>query len=237
MQRQTTSWLKVLTERAVQLRTALDRVTGLQETWTKTEDAANTGKAPGPILQQINTVLQAINTVQPPLQAQRSDVLDLQSRAAEVVGKCQNVLAQIAIAQEQAVGGILVRDGVPIWSPDLWLQKQTTLLVRFRVITNNGWEDILQYLSNPSMGMPRHAGFFIVLTLLMCAARRRVNRWKGAGDSIPSSCYGLRLPLFRSVDRLNACRHRTCFAGTTNGEVLVRNRGTRAYDSPCAAGG
>ena len=186
MQVQTTSWLKVLTESASQLRAALDRMADLRETWTKTEDAARTAKAPGPILQQISTVLAAINTMQPPLQAQRSDVLDLQSRVAQVVGRCQNVLEQIALAQKQAVGGILVRDGVPIWSPDLWLQTQTALLARFRGISSNCRGDIQQYLTSPSMGMPLHVGLFIALTLLMCAGRRRVDRWKGSGDSISS---------------------------------------------------
>jgi len=187
MQRQGTNWLKVLTERAVQLRTALDRVADLQETWTKTEDAAKTAKAPEPILQQIGAVLEAINTVQPPLQAQRGDVLDLQSRVAEAVGRCQNVLEQIALAQKQAMGGILVRGEMPIWSPVLWQRMQTRLLPGFRGIAGNCWDDIQQYLSNPSMGMPLHAGIFIMLTLLLCAARRRVGRWREAGDPVPSA--------------------------------------------------
>ncbi len=106
----------------------------------------------------------------------------------------ENVLKQIALAQKQAVGGILVRDGVPIWSPDLWLQTQTTLLARFRGISSNCWDDIQQYLTTPSMGMPLHVGLFIALTLLMCAAHRRVDRWKASGDSISSAAAVFRYP-------------------------------------------
>jgi hypothetical protein len=107
MQLQMTSWLKVLTERANQLRTGLDRVADLQATWTKTEDAAKTAKAPGPILQQIDTILTAINAAQPSLQTQLSAVLDLQSRLAEEGERCGNALAQIALAQKEAAGGMM----------------------------------------------------------------------------------------------------------------------------------
>ena len=187
MQLQTTNSLKVLTERATQLRTALDRLADLEETWTKTEDAARSATAPTAILQEIGTVLTAINAAQPPLQTQLSAVLDLQSRVAEEGARCGNTLTQIALAQKEAVGGIMVPDGVPIWSPVLWQQMQTTLLARFRGITSNCWDDIHQYLSTPSMGLPLHIGIFLALVLLFCAARRRVDRWKGTGDDIPSA--------------------------------------------------
>ena len=124
---QTAGWLKVLTERAVALREALDQLSEMKDTWTKTRDAARASKAPGAVLQQVDEVLAAINAAQSPLEAQRSSVLDLQSRVSHEVGRCSTALAQITEAQRRAVGGIFTRDSLPIWSPELWARAQTGL--------------------------------------------------------------------------------------------------------------
>ena len=116
MQLQVTAWLKVLTERATQFGEALNRLEVLQKTWTSTLAAAQAANTPGTVLQQIQTVLAAISTAQSSLQAHSSDLLALQNRAAAASDKCETVLAQIAQAQKQAVGGILVRDRPPVWS-------------------------------------------------------------------------------------------------------------------------
>jgi potassium-dependent mechanosensitive channel len=184
---QTSGWLKELKERIVKLRDALNRLAALQELWTKTDEAAKAAKAPDVILQQSGAVLAAINEAQQWLQAQSNDVLDLQSRVAGIVGRCQNVSAQIGLAQKEAVGGILVRDGLPIWTTDLWVQGKAQLSARFRGNIDNCREDIQQYLSNPSVGMPLHVGIFLALMLIFWVARRRVDHWKKTGDSIPFS--------------------------------------------------
>ena len=71
---QMSGWLEVLTERSVALTDALDKLAGMKATWTKTRDAARASKAPGPVLQQVDGVLAAVNAAQRPLEAQRSAV-------------------------------------------------------------------------------------------------------------------------------------------------------------------
>ena len=72
------------------------------------------------ILEQIDDTLAAIAAEKAPIGAQRSTVLDLQARVAREVARCGKVLAEIDRFQQQAVAGILVRDGRPIWSIELW---------------------------------------------------------------------------------------------------------------------
>jgi potassium-dependent mechanosensitive channel len=187
MQLQVTAWLKVLTERATQLGEALDRLEVLQKNWTSTRDAAQAANAPGTILQQIQAVLAAIENAQSSLQAHSSNLLELQSRAAAAAGKCENVLAQIAQAQKQAVGGLLVRDRPPVWKGALWSHARTALPGRIREIAEGCWADIQEYLSNFAKGMPLHAGLFMTLTLALCAARRRVQQWKASGEGVSSA--------------------------------------------------
>jgi hypothetical protein len=117
-QLQTTGWLHVLTERATHLQEVGHRLTALHTTWTATRAAAQ--QAPEPILQQIDATLAAIAAAQIHLEAQRVVVLDLQSRVAHEVARCEQVLAQIVQVQQQTVTGLLVRDGLPLWRAALW---------------------------------------------------------------------------------------------------------------------
>ena len=124
-QLQATVWLNLITKRATDLREALSRLTRLHATWTRTRDAAQAAQAPGPILQEIETVLAAIGAAQVPLQAQQDAVLDLQTSVASEVARCDDTLSQITQARRRAVGGMLTRESLPIWSAELWVRALT----------------------------------------------------------------------------------------------------------------
>src|SRR6266446_4257155 len=186
-QRQTTGWLNVLTGRATQLQDGLHRLADLQKTWTDTRAAAPLANTPEPILQQIDATLSAIAAAQTPLQAQRTAVLDLQSRVAHEVARCGQVLAQIAQVQQQAVTGMLGQDGLPLWRVALWAEARRALPERVRQVAAAYWADILLYVRSPAEGLPLHAGLFLVLALAFGAARRQVQRWLAAGEAASSA--------------------------------------------------
>ena len=175
-QSQLTAWLNVLTDRATKLQVALTQLKKLQETWTATRDAEEAAKTPPPILQQISATLAAIKAAQQPHQAQRDEILNLQSKIADLVADCNTALAQIAGLQQMAVGGVFTREDPPIWNPDLWARAKNTLSDRVPKIAASYWGDILLYVRDPSRHMPRHVGIFIALSLVLLAARRQVGR-------------------------------------------------------------
>jgi small-conductance mechanosensitive channel len=181
-QSQGTAWLKVLTDRATKLQVALTQLKKLQETWTRTRDAEESAKAPPPILQQIDATLAVIEAAQQPHQAQRDEILNLQSKVAELVAGCNTALAQIARLQHMAVGGIFTPENPPIWNADLWARAKTTLPERVPKIAASYWGDILLYVRDPSRHMPRHVGIFIALSLVLLAARRQVGQGGADGD-------------------------------------------------------
>jgi len=181
-QSQATAWLKVLTDRATKLQVALTQLKKLQETWAKTRDAEESAKAPPPILQQIDATLAVIEAAQQPHQAQRDEILNLQSKVAELVAGCNTALAQIAGLQQMAVGGIFTPENPPIWNGDLWARAKTTLPERVPKIAASYWGDILLYVRDPSRHMPRHVGIFIALSLVLLAARRQVGPSESAGS-------------------------------------------------------
>ena len=183
-QQQTTGWLNVLTQQATLLQDELDRLADLQKTWSSTRAAMQASKQPGLVLQQINSTLAAIAAAQAPLQAQRTTVLDFQSRVAREVERCGNALAQINRVADMAVEGILVRDSKPIWSAEHWSKELPTLAVRGSKIADAFRMEALQYIRNPYRGMPLHAALFVALMLMFCAARRQVRKWKAANESV-----------------------------------------------------
>jgi hypothetical protein len=184
-QLQTTGWLHMLTGQATHLQEVGRRLTELHTTWTATRAAVQ--QAPEPILQQIDATLAAIAAVQTPLEAQRVAVLDLQSRVAHEVAQCEQALAQIAQVQQQAVTGMLVRDGLPLWRAALWMEAHTTLPERVRQVATTYWSDILRYVRDPVAGLLLHAGLFLVLALVFGAAQRQVQRWQAAGEVASSA--------------------------------------------------
>ena len=168
----TTTWLNTLTHRANSLQDILNRLSELNQTWTATRAAAQAANAPQPILQQIDEALGAIATAETPLDSQRTAVLDLQARVAREVAPCGSVLAEIDRSQQKVVSGILVRKSA-IWSGKLWAGAGQALHDRVRRISNTLLQDGLEYLRDPSKGMPMHVGLLVLLTLLF-----RVVRWK-----------------------------------------------------------
>jgi potassium efflux system protein len=191
---QTSAWLKVLTERAVALRTALDQLTQLKQTWAKTLNAAQASKAPGPVLEQAQDVLTAINAAEAPLEARRASVLDLQSLVSRELDRCSAALAQIEEAQRLAVEGILVRDSLPLWSPGLWTRAQARLPAAVRGVAALSQREISRYLSDFSRRIFLHLLLLVGLLLLFHGMRVVVRRWEAGNEGGASAITGLDRP-------------------------------------------
>jgi potassium-dependent mechanosensitive channel len=177
------AWLNVLTARATKLQIALTQLKKLQDTWSRTQDVELSAKAPAAVLQQIDATLAAIQAAQQPHQARRDEVLDLQGKVAEQVAACNTALAQIDALQHMAVGGIFAPENPVIWNADLWARAKATLPERLPKIAASFREDILLYVRDPSRHMPRHIAIFIVLSLVLLAARRQVSQREPAEGS------------------------------------------------------
>ncbi len=186
LQLEIAGWLKVTTERAAQLRGALDRVEDLRKRWTRTLVSAQAANASGPVVQQIESTLAVIEATQKILQPQHDAILDLESRISAQKVRCDNAIAEIAEVQREAVGGIMTR-GLPIWSPDLWAYDRAKVLARAGEIARDRWADISLYARDPSKGMPFHVLLFVVLAALFNAAGRKVRRWAMEGRDLPSA--------------------------------------------------
>jgi hypothetical protein len=184
IQAKATDWLNVLTEQATLLQNALNSLAGLQKTWNNTRIAMQTSKQPGPVLQQINSTLSAIAAAQASMQAQLNNVLDLQGRVASELERCGAALSQINRAEQLAVKGILSRDSKPLWSDEHWSEGLTTLVGRGSKTADAFKMELLEYVRNPSEGLPMFAVLFVVLMIMFCAARQRIRKLETAGAPV-----------------------------------------------------
>ena len=99
----------------------------------------------------------------------------------------RKALAQIAQVQQQAVTGILVRDGLPIWRAALWAEARTALPERVRQVAAAYWADILHYVRDPAEGLPCTPGSSWSWRSRSARRDGRVQRWQAAGEAASSA--------------------------------------------------
>jgi potassium efflux system protein len=181
---QVSTWLTLLTQRAVELQVALDRLSQMRATWDQTFDAAQVGQVPGVVLQQIEATLDSIKVAQPPLKTWEETMLGLQADLAAKQARCDDMLAQILRSRNSAVQGILLRESLPVWSHELWSRMRAVLPHNLQNIARGLRANVREYMRDPARGMPLHAVLFLVLTMATCAARRKKRRWKDGGVGV-----------------------------------------------------
>jgi potassium-dependent mechanosensitive channel len=182
---QASGWLSVLTQRATQLQDALNHLAETRTTWRQTRRAAVSSNAPAAILVQIDEALAAIEAAETPLVVQRTAVLDLQSVVAHEVTRSATALAQFTQAQQRAMGGILTRDGPPVWEAQAWATARGTLRTRVGEVAAARWADIVGYARDPSSGIALHTVLLLALGGVFLAARRQVRRSEASGADEP----------------------------------------------------
>ncbi|MGE5155838.1 MAG: mechanosensitive ion channel domain-containing protein, partial [Bdellovibrio bacteriovorus] len=183
-QRALEGWLDALTTRATRLQGDLDLLDQQRALWTETQTAVRAQETPAALVQQVEAVLAAIDGALPRTRLARDHTLDLQARVAEQVGHCERVRSRIGQLQQAVVGGILARDGVPIWSPALWDQAGGAVVSRLSQIGGAFWGDARLYLSDPAKHMPIHLGVFLLALASLLAARGRVEDWAAQGQDV-----------------------------------------------------
>jgi small-conductance mechanosensitive channel len=176
------AWLQLLTERALDLKRVLDRLAGLEATWNQTQKSAREEKAPDETLQQIKTVLNAIQAAQVPLQATHDRLLGLQSLISEALKRCDDTLADIVQAQKGVVTGMLTRELPPIWEGGQWHAARMAIPVRFRENVEAARTDLSNFLQDPSRELPLQVILFVVLLVLLIAAKRFAGPWDAVDD-------------------------------------------------------
>src|SRR5437867_9634691 len=125
-------YVNALARKATVTEEAIERLTGLRDTWTRTRADAQASRAPAQVIARIDGVLAAIAASRTRLQEHRGAILVLQDRVAREVAQCEAMLERIAEARQGATGRLLQRDSVPLWHAEQLVSAVTELPDRVR---------------------------------------------------------------------------------------------------------
>ena len=197
-QQQLTQWLTVMTARANQLQSALDKIESLQKTWLLTRDAAQSAQVPSQVIQQIDEVLATLKSAKSPLDYRRSSLLVIQDSVARQLTNCDAVISEFEKIQQQAVENILVRDTLPLWSKELRMQAAAQLKLRFAIYGEGLQSDFSGFVTEPPRGFFLQCGLFVILLNLLAFMKRRVRTMSGT-EELPHSFGVLEFPLHAAL--------------------------------------
>lgn len=178
-----TGWSTAITDRATQLDQEQGGLLELRAIWRATRDAAQEARAPTATQDRVRSALGQIQDTSKQLDAYRQTLLALQDQLVQESSVCRAALARIAEVRSKAVGNLLVRDALPVWSAERW---------------SGGWADssavavqmsasaalVLDYLPSQAARVPFQVLLFAAVLFLWQQARRRTAGWAAEDASL-----------------------------------------------------
>lgn len=116
-------WKNDLTARARKQETDLKRLDDLSEKWQKTFEQLKKIETTPEVLARVEEIIQTAANTRRQITAQQARLVALQNRVAEQQARVEEALKTIAARRNALVGQLLVQDSPPIWSADLWTQR------------------------------------------------------------------------------------------------------------------
>src|SRR5262245_4183194 len=101
--------------RARQRDADLETLTKLHESWTRAFDLARQADEPPAVLEHVQSTLEDIDATRPEVEQRRAQVLVLQDSVTRSLQTCDDALARIDHAREEAVERAFARQLGPVW--------------------------------------------------------------------------------------------------------------------------
>ncbi len=180
-------YVDTLARRATVTESAIERLAGLRDTWTRARADAQASRAPAPVIGRIDGVLASIASSETRLRERRGEILLLQDRVARELAQCEAMLARIASARRLAVGSLLHRDSAPLWHAEQRTRLLTNLpgQVGDAVVADRA--QLSQFARDQRWTIPVQAALFVVLLLVVRSARRTARDWASRGEVPPTT--------------------------------------------------
>jgi potassium efflux system protein len=193
-QQQLTRGLAVLTAHVSLLQNNLDRIESLRQTWLLTRTAAQASNAPPQLIQQVDGVIESLNTWQPPLDYRRRTLLVLQDSIVQQLTRCNTMIAKLNNVQQQGVVSILTQDSPPLWSAELRTETPGQLVTLISSAGAGYLNNLGAFLKEPPRTFLFQCGLFPFLLALLSYMHRRTRKLAGPTE-LPPAFGVLKFPL------------------------------------------
>jgi small-conductance mechanosensitive channel len=171
------SWLQVLTTRAVWLDEQRARLASLDETWSRMRQA-DPATLPSYVVERVAAVRAAVATTQRHVETQRAAALSLQDQVARQARRCEDILAALGQARRRAAGDLFSRESRPIWNPVLGARALSEVPGRIQASLRNQAALLREFVEDQAERIIFHGAVIVGLVALFCWARRRVRAWR-----------------------------------------------------------
>src|SRR5262245_1728616 len=171
------TWLEILTSRGVWLTQQLQKLAALDKTWRRTREEYAT-RAPAYVMERIDAIQRALATAEDRVKDQGRATLELQDRIAREATRCDEALALLARARQQATSNLFVRESKPIWSAEVRRGVLAKLPELIRGSLDAQAVLLRQFVVDHIERMILHGGLIIALVALFWWARRRATDWR-----------------------------------------------------------
>jgi small-conductance mechanosensitive channel len=176
-------WKRSLMKFLTQLDEDRGRLAQLEEVWKATRASVVESKAPPEVLEQVERVVAAASRTQQKADAQRMVLLSLQTRLAEQDGRALHMLNAIERAREAVIRHLVVRDGPPIWSAELWSDSAQNLVTQSQHSFSRQMGALRGYVGRKGGSLVLPVGLFLVIWVTLLGGGRILRKRGGAEAS------------------------------------------------------
>jgi small-conductance mechanosensitive channel len=172
--------LDTLTTRAIWLDQQQQRLTQLEQTWNRTQEAYATG-VPGYLIERVGAVRSALGAAQARVSSQREATLQLQDRVAREVTRCEEALALLGQARRRATSDLFGRESTPIWSPVMRSRALSEVPGVIGASFDAEFRLLRRFVADEADRIALHGGLIVGLVALFWWVRRRAREWRTQG--------------------------------------------------------
>jgi len=174
-----------ITARATQLEQEMGGLSELRAIWKATGEMARQSSVPPEVLERIESNLTLIQALRKQINAYRQALLVLQDRIVQQRALCHTAIGQLEDLRRDAIGRLLVRDGLPIWARDRWTagtDAEATLDGQVEALL----AVLRDYVPAQLPRVPFQILLFGALVILWRQARKRTIGWLAEDRSLAS---------------------------------------------------
>ncbi len=187
-------WIEVVTSRAKDLEAELRKLEGARATWLVTQQAAQTGDVPPPVMQRVSATLDEIAAVRDRVAASRDRALVLLDRITQERGRCDEALARIGQARKAVVGRLFVRDRRPVWEESLVTTSWAAVGERVAQVLGVEVGMVGEHVDEHGLRLIGQLVALIGLFLALSRMRTTARRWIALDDSLAPTLRPLEFP-------------------------------------------
>ncbi|MFB3818797.1 MAG: mechanosensitive ion channel family protein [Candidatus Methylomirabilales bacterium] len=171
------AWADQLATQARRLQQEVERLADLREAWTRSLQEIQAARGPGPVVQEIQGILNAIATAQARLAARRASLLILQYQVGLEIRRVDRILGRIAQAKTDLGRHLATRTAPPVWSTALWRAARDQLGEGLRAGVVRWQSGLTRAAASQGHNILLQALLFAVVLILLLRARRGGQEW------------------------------------------------------------